>query len=89
MEKQLRIEIVNEVRKAMQSINENWVTADTLCKHVEVLTPRWLKAYGSAFNRTRVEWVDDKGAHKSSYIYPLHEIMQMVSDGRIKNLKVT
>ena len=40
------------------------------------------------FNRTRVEWTDKDGVrHPQGWLYPLHEILEMVEDGRIKELK--
>ena len=58
-----------------------------LCQHVEVLTPEWLKRNGSCFNRTRAEWTDTEGKkHQTSWVYPLHEIILMLQDGRIKEL---
>ena len=88
IDRQLRNEIIAEVRKSLTKANERWVTADTLCQHVEVLTPRWLKSHGQMLNRTRVEWTDDKGKHTSSWMYPLNEIIQMVHDGSIRNLGI-
>ena len=87
MDRVLRQEIVAEFRQQMTTLNERYVTAETLCQHIEVLTPEWLKRNGSCFNRTRAEWTDDEGKkHQTSWIYPLHEIMLMVKDGRIKEL---
>lgn len=87
MDRTLRQQIVAEVRKSLEAVNERYVTADTLCKHVEVLTPRWLKSHGHMLSRTRVEWTDDEGHHTSSWMYPLNEIMGMVQDGRIRRLR--
>ena len=87
MDRQLRLQIVQEVRKSLEAVNERYVTADTLCKHVEVLTPRWLKNHGHMLSRTRVEWTDEDGHHCSSWMYPLNEILQMVQDGSIRRLK--
>lgn len=92
MDQKLRQEIVAEVRsefrKAMEGLQERWVTAETLCQHVETLKPRWLERNGHCFNRTRVEYTDHGGRHVQSWIYPLNEIMAMVQDGRIKELIV-
>lgn len=92
MDRQLRQEIVSEVRnefrKAMEGLQERWVTADTLSQHIETLRPRWLEKYGHCFNRTRVEFTDKNGRHTQSWLYPLNEIKQMVQDGRIKELTV-
>ena len=87
MDRVLRQEIVREFRQQMTELNERYVTAETLCQHIEVLTPEWLKRNGSCLNRTRAEWTDTEGVrHQTSWVYPLHEIMMMVKDGRIKDL---
>jgi len=87
MDRVLRQEIVREFRQQMTELNERYVTAETLCQHIEVLTPEWLKRNGSCLNRTRAEWTDTSGVrHQTSWVYPLHEIMMMVKDGRIKDL---
>jgi lysyl-tRNA synthetase class I len=87
MDKQLRAEILATVRQAMTTYNEKWVTAEVLCEHVGTLTTRWLRDHGQAFNRTRVEYDDEQGHHSQAWLYPLHEIMQWIQDGRIKELK--
>jgi lysyl-tRNA synthetase class I len=87
MDKQLRAEILATVRQAMTTYNEKWVTAEVLCENVGTLTTRWLRDHGQAFNRTRVEYDDEQGHHSQAWLYPLHEIMQWIQDGRIKELK--
>ena len=86
MDKILRAAIVAEVRQAMMEVNERWVTADVLCEHVSTLTPRFLKDHGKMFNRTRVEWDDKNGHHVQSWLYPLHQIKEMILNGKIKEL---
>jgi hypothetical protein len=86
--KQLEVKILNTVNAAAKQYSEKWVTAETLGQYIETLNPNWLKRNGSCFNRTRVEWDDDSGHHTGSWLYPLHEIQQMVLDGRIKQLQV-
>ena len=88
MDRLLRQEIVQEFRRAMTGLNERYVKAETLCQHVEVLTPDWLKRHGSCFNRTKMKWTDKDGKHHEDgpWLYPLHEIIFMVQDGRIKEL---
>lgn len=89
MDKILRAEIVAEVRKAMLTFQEKWVTADVLCEHVGTLTKRFLKDHGQMFNRTRVEWTDKNGVrHPQGWLYPLHEIQDMIASGKIKELKM-
>ena len=87
-DKQLEAKVVKAVDRAMQTYAERWVTAETLAEYVEVLNANWLKRNGSCFNRTRVEWSDEKKRHSTSWMYPLHEIQKMIQDGRIKELQV-
>ena len=94
MEKQLRVEIVAEVKrsmeKAMEVYNEVWLTDDLLAEHISVMTKRWLRDHGDMLPRTPIEWTDKKGGkHSSSYLYPLHRIQAMMNDGRIKELRQT
>ena len=92
MDKILRAEIVAEVRKAMLTFSEKWVTADVLCEHVGTLTKRFLQDHGQMFNRTRVEWnekyADGNVRHVVSreWLYPLHEIQEWIRTGKIKEL---
>lgn len=87
MDRALRSEIVAEVRKAMTTYAEKWVTAEVLCEHVGTLTPRFLKDHGQMFNRTRVEWADGQGTrHAQAWLYPLHQIQEMILNGKIKEL---
>jgi hypothetical protein len=60
MDSKLRAEIVATVKQAMLTYNEKWVTAEVLCEHVGTLTPRFMKDHGQMFNRTRVEWNDER-----------------------------
>ena len=90
MDARLRAEVVETVSQAMKTYNEKWVTAEKVCEHVGTLTPRFLQDHGQMFNRTRVEWTDENGVdHIQGWLYPLHEILEMVKDGRIKELKET
>ncbi len=94
MDARLRAEIVAEVRKAMTTFQEKWVTADVLCEYVGTLTKRFLQDHGQMFNRTRMEWdekdKDGKIRHVVSreWLYPLHEIQDMIATGKIKELKM-
>ena len=89
MDSKLRAEIVATVRQAMMTYNEKWVTEDQLVDHVGTLTKRWLKDHGQMFNRTRLEWTDEKGIkHSQGWIYPLHEIQDWIATGKIKELRM-
>ena len=86
----LEAKILAVIMRAMKSINERWVTAEVLSEHVGTLTPRFLKDHGQMFNRTRVEWTDEKGErHTQAWLYPLYEIKEWIIIGKIKELKET
>lgn len=87
--KKLSAEIIVAVKQAMLTFGEKWVTAEQLCEHVGTLTPRFLKDHGQMFDRTRVEWTDEKGQHHAQgWIYPLHKIQEWIETGKIKELKL-
>ena len=87
--KLLEAKILDVIRMSFKQYSEKWVTAETLSEHIETLKVDWLKRNGTCFNRTRVEWTDKDGIkHTGSWLYPLHEIQEMIQDGRIKNLQV-
>lgn len=89
LRQEIRSDIRDEFRQCMEGLQERWVTAETLSQHVETLRPRWLERNGHCFNRTRVEFTDKDGnRHAQQWLYPLNEIMAMVQDGRIKELKL-
>ena len=90
MDKLLRIEIINEVKRSMlesmEVENERWIYGEELSKQFQMFTPSWLKAYGHLLPRTRAE-VDDKGQTTCTrWCYPQHQIARMIDDGSIKKL---
>ena len=83
------IAAVTKVAKQHYEVyDERYVTADELCKHVSLLTERWLRENGYLLPRTPVVWKDKNGDEHTSkqFMYPLHQILAMVADGRIKRL---
>ena len=90
MDKLLRIEIINEVKRSMlkslEVENERWIYGEELSKQFQMFSPSWLKAYGHLLPRTRAE-VDDKGQTTCTrWCYPQHQIARMIDDGSIKKL---
>ena len=90
MDKILRTEIINEVKRSMRESmeveNERWIYGDELSKQFQMFSPSWLKAYGHLLPRTRSE-VDDKGRTTCTrWCYPQHQIARMIADGSIKKL---
>ena len=90
MDRQLRNEIVAEVRKSMTEIlevaNERWLTGDELCEQFQMFSKGWLKAYGDRLPRQRAEVNDNGEMRVSHWAYPQHKIARMIQDGTIKNL---
>ena len=92
MDKLLRIEIINEVKRSMQEAlevaNERWIYGEELSKQFQMFSPSWLKAYGHLLPRTRAE-VTDKNGNKTGtrWCYPQHQIARMIADGSIKSLQ--
>ena len=92
MDKQTQVEIKvtvsNAIKEAMECYNERWLTDRELVQYISVMTQRWLREHGEMLPRTPIEWTDRHGKrHATSYLYPLHRIQAMITDGRIKNLK--
>ena len=92
MDRQLKAEIVVTVKRsvaeAMEVYQERWITDKEMSQYVSVMTQRWLREHGEMLPRTPIEWTDRHGKrHATSYLYPLHRIQAMITDGRIKNLK--
>ena len=90
MDKLLRAEIIATVQRVQMEANEmydeRWLTDEKLCVYIGVFTKRWLKDNGHLLPRTRAEWSDSKGEHKTAWVYPLHKIQRMIASGDIKRL---
>lgn len=91
MDKQLRIEIVNEIRRAEKEAHEmyeeRWVTAETLNTYIETMTKRWLQDHGHLLGRTRqIVTAKDGTQTKSPWVYPLNKVLRMAHEGDLKGL---
>ena len=83
------ISAVSKVAKQHYEVyEERWVTADELCKHIGLMTERWIRENGYLLPRSPMIWKDKDGIEHTSkqFMYPLHKILAMVADGRIKRL---
>ena len=91
MDKLLRAEIINEIRRAEREVHEcyeeRWVTAETLSQYIETMTPRWLRSHGHLLGKTRQVVTSKDGTEtKSPWVYPLNKILRMAHDGELKGL---
>ena len=83
------IAAVSKVAKQHYEVyEERWVTDEVLCEHVSLMTKQWLRENGYLLPRIPMAWKDKDGIEHTSkqYLYPLHQILAMVADGRIKRL---
>ena len=93
MDRQLRQEIREDVQKAIASsvmmMQEQWLSADDLCKQFAMITPKLLKYHGDIFPRKRITMVGMNGVPKSTHwAYPRYEIAMNIANGMYDNLSV-
>ena len=88
MEAKIIAAVAKVAKQHYEVYEERWVTAEELCQHVGLLSERWLRENGYLLPRTPMGWRDKDGIEHTSkqYMYPLHRILAMVEDGRIKRL---
>ena len=94
MDRKLREEIVAEVQKAMTvamiSLQEQWLTADELCKQFQMFTKDWLDTYGDVLPRKKVnvECTISGAKRGTRWAYPRFQIAQNIVDGKYDDLKL-
>ena len=93
MDRQLRQEIRNDVQKAIASsvaqMQEQWLSADDLCKQFAMITPKFLKYHGDIFPRRKITMTGTNGVTKSTHwAYPRYEIAMNIANGLYDNLRV-
>lgn len=82
----MKQEIIEAVR--MATIQKEYINGKELCKRFQMFTPEWLKRYGHSLPRTRASVMDEQGiVHETGWAYPVHEIVQLIETGEIKNLR--
>jgi hypothetical protein len=92
MDRLLRAEIVAEVRRAMEEMNETyneqWVSGKELCKQVQCITASFLDEYGQTLPRERGRvWKDGIAVRTTGWVYPLHRIKRMIARSELKELR--
>lgn len=91
MDAKLRNQILKEVASAvavaMESYQEQWVTAQQLSKQIAFFTPSWLKSYGHMLPRERVTIASNEETHRTGWCYPLHKIQRMITNGDFRFLQ--
>ena len=94
MDKKLREEIVAEVQKAvtlsMLSLQEQYLTADELCKQFQMFTKDWLDNYGDILPRKqiRVECTISGKKRGTRWGYAKLEIAENIRKGLYDDMKL-
>ena len=94
MDRKLREEIVAEVGKtmtvAMISLQEQWLTADELCKQFQMFTKDWIDTYGDVLPRKKVnvECTISGAKRGTRWAYPRFQIAQNIANGMYDDLKL-
>ena len=94
MDRKLREEIVAEVQKAMTvamiSLQEQWLTADELCKQFQMFTKDWIDTYGDVLPRKKVnvECTISGAKRGTRWAYPRFQIAQNIANGVYDDLKL-
>ena len=94
MDRKLREEIVAEVQKAvtlsMLSLQEQYLTADELCKQFQMFTRDWLETYGDVLPRKKVNVTETISGKKrgTRWAYPRFKIAQNIVDGVYDDMKL-
>ena len=93
MDRKLREEIVAEVQKAvtlsMLSLQEQYLTADELCKQFQMFTKDWLEKYGDCLPRKQVRVTHLNGETRGTrFAYPRFKIAQNIVDGVYDDMKL-
>jgi len=92
IDKLTRTAIVKVVESAiMQSqeiYSEEWISGKQLCEQIACFTPEWLKRYGKSLPRECIEIEVDGNTHKTGWCYPKKKILRLLSEGKLRNLKI-
>lgn len=89
LDRQLKIEIMATVRRAMEEslegANEVWLSGKQLSEQFSMFTPNWLEEYGELLPRTQAIVTDSTGKSRATrWAYPRNKIQRMVREGHIK-----
>ena len=93
MDRKLREEIVAEVQKAvtlsMLSLQEQYLTADELCKQFGMFTKDFVEKYGDILPRKRVKVTNLNGETRGTRrAYPQHQIAMNIANGLYDDMKL-
>ena len=90
MDRKLREDIIREVRNAMVALQEQWLTADELCKQFQMFTKDWLDNYGDVLPRKKVnvECTISGAKRGTRWAYARFQIAKNIADGVYDDMKL-
>lgn len=93
MDRILRAEIIATVRETMREVLEGaeevYVTPEQLSERISFLPLEWIRRNGELLPRECAIVMVDGKPKKTNDGYPLHKIMHMIQEGKLKNLMKT
>lgn len=95
MDRQLKKEIVLEVRDAlkaaMEEYQEQWLTGDELCRQFQMFNKDWLYRYGHLLPREHVVVADPDSniSQATRWAYPQHKIARMIQEGQLRYIEAS
>lgn len=75
----------------METYEEEWLSADDLCKRLPMFSRDWLRHFGYKLPRERLEVTDNETGETrcSRFMYPLHRIQRGIQERRHKGINVS
>ena len=93
MDRKLREDLIAAAERgaymAMMRANEQYLTADELCKQFQMFTKDWLVKYGDCLPRKQVRVTHLNGKTRGTrFAYPRFKIAQNIVDGLYDDMKL-
>ena len=93
MDRKLREDLIAAAERgayqAMMRANEQYLTADELCKQFQMFTEDWVEKYGDVLPRKKVHVTHLNGKTRGTrWAYPQHQIAMNIADGLYDNMKL-
>lgn len=93
LDKQLKLDIMGTVRRAMQEVLEDadevWLTPKQVSEQFGMFKKDWLDRHGELLPRERASYIDKDGQEKfTGWAYPKHKIQRMIRDRELHGLRI-
>ena len=94
MDRKLREDLIAAAERgayqAMMRANEQYLTADELCKQFQMFTEDWVEKYGDVLPRKKVHVECTISGEKrgTRWAYPQHQIAMNIANGLYDDMKL-